>query len=113
MTSEAEDLEATTRTIIESVLQIDWWTHSESLALLDSMEAMKLNYLFVVDARFQLLLAKTASTMLANLLLKCCDVVLGKLRDISFESFMNLCNAPLSGSSELSQGGLGKSHGEV
>ena len=42
----------------------------------------------MVGARCQLLVAKTASTMWANLLLKRCDAALAKVKDsISFESF--------------------------
>ena len=53
--------------------------------------------------QYQLLVAKMASTMRANLLLKRCNAVLGKLKDsiMSFDSFMELFNTPLSGTSEL------------
>ena len=58
--------------------------------------------LLTFGARCQLLVAETASTMLANLL-KCRDTALAKVKDnISFESFMDLRNSSLSDSSELS-----------
>ena len=47
-------------------------------------------------------MAKTASTLWANLVLKRRDAVLAKVKDsISFESFMDLRNARLSNSTEL------------
>ena len=50
----------------------------------------------------QLLVAKTASTLWANLLLKCWDTVLIQVKDnILFESFKDLRNSPLYGSMKL------------
>ena len=58
--------------------------------------------LFVVGTTCQLLVAKTASTIWANSLLRWHDAVLSKTQDnISFESFMELCDAPLSDLTEL------------
>ena len=94
----AEDLEAAARTIIEATLWIDWWIYSAKyLALLDSLEAKKLKHLFVVGARCQLLVVKMSSTKWANLLLKRGDRETED--DIPFKSSIDLCNAPLSGSS--------------
>ena len=70
--------------------------------LIGSSEAKKLEHLFVDGAHCKFLVFKTALTMWASLLLKCCDAVLGKLKDnMSFDSFMELLNACLSGCSEL------------
>ena len=61
-----------------------------------------LKRLCVAGARCQLLVAKTASIVWANLVLKWRDAVLTKVKDsISFESFMDLRNLPLSGFSKL------------
>ena len=61
-----------------------------------------LKWLFVASAMCQLLVAKTASTLWGNLVLKWLDAVLTKVKNsVSLESFMDLHNSPLLGSSEL------------
>ena len=58
--------------------------------------------LCIARARYQLLMAKTASSVWTSLILKRWDAVLTKVRDfIFFKSFMDLCNSSLSGPSEL------------
>ena len=84
----AGDLEPTTRTIIEAVSWMDWWTYSDKFHALHGLfESKKLKHLFVAGARCQLLVAKMASTMWANHL-KCHDAVLGKLQDNLFFRFL-------------------------
>ena len=56
--------------------------------------------LCVAVARCQLLVAKTASIVWVNVVLKRRDAVRTKVKD-SFLSFMDLRNSPLSGSSEF------------
>ena len=54
------------------------------------------------SARCQLLVAKTASTLWANLILKRRDTVLAKVKDsMSFESFVDLRNSEISTGEEL------------
>ena len=53
------------------------------------------------DLHCQLLVAKTTFNVWADLILRHRDAVLAKIKDnISFKYFMDLCNSPLSGSSE-------------
>ena len=67
-----------------------------------SSEAQLVRRLCLAGSRYQLLVAKTASTVWANIILKRCDTVLAKVNDsISFESFMGFRNAKLSDSIEL------------
>ena len=93
---------------------MDWWTFAaKSLAFRDSSNTAKVRH-FVMDAKCQLLVAKTASTIWANTLLKHCDAVHGKVKDnISFESFMELHNAPLPDSAELFQHKRGQQRNSV
>ena len=93
--TEAEDLEATS--------WMDWWTFvARSMTLSSSGDHHKVKRLIVARASCQLLVAKTASTMWANLLLMRHDTVLAKVKDnVSFEFFMNLRNSPLLNESEL------------
>ena len=57
---------------------------------------------YVVGARCRLLVARTSSSIWVNLLLKCRDAVLGKLKDnVSFDSVMELCNTAPSSSYDL------------
>ena len=65
------------------------------------MITLILSTFFVAGAQCQLLMAKTESTMWANLILKRHDAVLVKVKDNISESFTDLRNSPLSGSSEL------------
>ena len=87
-----EDLEATARTLLEVTSWMDWWTYAgKSLALCSSSYTDMVNCPFVVGARCQLLVAKTASTSWVNVLLKRLDAFLGKLKgNIRFESFLKL-----------------------
>ena len=82
---------------------LNWWTYAaKSLAPHDRSDTAKVKNLFMADSRCQLLVAKTAFTIWANTLLRCCDAVVGEAKDnISFESFMYLCNALLFVSTEL------------
>ena len=82
---------------------MDWWMYSaKSLALKNRSDTVRVKCLFFEGAQCQLLVVKTVSTVWANLLLKCHDAVLGKLKDnMSFESFMDLCSVLESGSAEL------------
>ena len=101
--SEAEDMEAAMQSIVEATTWMDWWTFAmKSLAFQSSSDARFVCRLSLVGTRCQLLMAKTASTLWANLVLKRHDTVLAKVKDsISFESFMDLHNARLSNSTEL------------
>ena len=75
---------------------------AKSLTLLGLTEVKKFNRLFVAGAHFQLLVAKTASTMSVYLFSKCWDAILGKLNNnMFFDLFMELCSAPLPSSLEL------------
>ena len=61
--SEAEDLEAAVRSIIEATSWMDWWTFTmKSMAFKSSHETHLINLLCLAGARCQLLVAKTAST---------------------------------------------------
>ena len=95
-------LEAAVRSIFEATSWVDWWTFMvKSMALRSSQEVRLIKWQCVAGARCQLLVAKIASTVWANLLLKRQDAVLTMVKDsIFFESFMDLCNCPLSGSPE-------------
>ena len=90
---------ATVRTLLEVTFWLDWWFYAaKSLAMHDISERAKVQFPFVACARSQLLVAKTASTIWANLVLMCHSTVLEKVKDnISSESFIELCNASLSG----------------
>ena len=66
--SEAEDLEVASRSIVETTSWMDWWTFSaKSMALWTSEEVRMLKQLFMAGARCQLLVVKTAFTMWINL----------------------------------------------
>ena len=67
--SEAEDLEAAVRSIVEVTSWMDWWTFTKSISLQSSQEVRMLKRLFVAVARCQLLVEKTASPVWANLVL--------------------------------------------
>ena len=72
------------------------------LALQLSSDTLLVCRLSLADSRCQVLVAKTASTLWANIVLKRREAVLAKVKDsISFESFMDLRNARLSSSTEL------------
>ena len=101
--SEAEDVEAAVRSIIEASSWLNWWTFTvKSMALRFSQEVRMLKQLCIAGARCQLLVEKTVSTVWVNLVLKWRDAVIMKVKDsISFESFMDLWNLQWPGSSEL------------
>ena len=74
----------------------------KSFTLRSTSDAHLVHRLSLAGARCQLLVAKTASTLWANLVLKRRDTVLAKVKDsISYESFMDPLNARLSSSTEL------------
>ena len=93
---EAEDLKAAVQSIIEATSWMDWWTFTvKSMALKSAQEVQLIKQLCIAGADCQMLVAKTASTVWANLILKRQDAVLTKVKDS--ESFMNLHNLKLSG----------------
>ena len=98
-----EDMEAAMQSIAEATSWMDWWTFTiKSLALQSSSDTCLISYLSLAGTRYQLLVAKTALTPSANLVLKRRDTVLAKVKDsISFESFMDFSNARLSSSTKL------------
>ena len=78
---EAENLKAATRAVIEVMSWMDWWTcSSKSMALSDSSNLKKIKHLFVAGTYCQLLVAKTASAIWVNLLLKCHNAMLENLK---------------------------------
>ena len=91
------------RSIVEATSWMDWWTFSvKSLALKSSSDARLVHRLSLAGGRCQLLVAKIASALWINLVLKQRDAVMGKVKDsISFESFMDLRNARLCNLTEL------------
>ena len=94
--SEVEDFEAAARSVVEVTSWMDWWMFAaKSMALRGSEDTKMLMRLFVADACCQLLVANTVSTLWMNLILKCQDAVLTKVKDnISFESFMDFLGFP-------------------
>ena len=96
-------MEMALRSIVEATLWIDWWTYAmKSLSLKSTSDARLVCSLSLAGGRCQLLVAKTTSTLLANVILKRCDAVLAKVKDsMSFESFMDLRNVKVSVGSEL------------
>ena len=96
--SKFEDLEAAGRTLLEETFWMDWWTCTTK----SFSDMAKVRLLFVEGARCQLRVAKTVSTICVNALLKRCDAILGKVKNnISYESFMELCNTSFLDSTEL------------
>ena len=74
----------------------------KSLSLKSADDARLVRCLSLASARCQLLVAKTASTLWANVILKHRDAVLAKVKDsMSFESYMDLRNAKISSGEEL------------
>ena len=108
LSSEAEDLKAAVRSIVEDSTWMDWWTFiAKSTALQSSQEVLLLKRPFVTGSRCYLLLAKTASTVWANLVLKSWDTVLAVLRSRiryhwspSWTYITPLCRGPQSFSRE-------------
>ena len=96
--SKAEDMEAAMRLLVEVSSLMDWWTLAvKSLALQSSGDSCLVLRLSLAGGRCQLLVAKTTSTLWADIVLKWHDAMLVKVKDtISFESFLDLHNARLS-----------------
>ena len=68
--SEAEDMEVAVCSIVKATSWMDWWTFAmKSLALQSSGDSCLVCHLGLVGTRCQLLVAKTASTLWANLVL--------------------------------------------
>ena len=68
----------------------------------DSSEITRVNHLFVAGTHCQLLVAKMALTVWANIVIKHCHAILGRHEDnMLLESFMDLRNMSLSASSKL------------
>ena len=101
--SKIDDLEAAARTLLEATSWMNWWTYAaKSLALRDRFDMAKIKRFFIAGARCQVQVTKTASTIWVKTLFKHCDAILDKMKDnINLESFMELCNTPLSISTEL------------
>ena len=89
--TETKDVDAPARTLQGTTSWMDWWFYTANyLVMCDVSERAKVWCFFVTSARMQLLVAKTASTIRANSVLKHCITVLGKVRDnISCESFIS------------------------
>ena len=80
--SEAEDLKAAVSSIGEATFWMDWWTFAMKFISLNSSSEVRLVWqLSLAGTRCQLLVAKTISTVWANLVLKCRDAVLVKVTD--------------------------------
>ena len=101
--SEAEDVEAAMRSIVEATSWMDWWMFSmKFLAHKSYGGACLIRCLSLAGTRCQILLPKTDSTLWASRLLNGHNAVLVKVKySISFESFMDLDNDRLSNSTEL------------
>ena len=77
--TEAEDMEAAARSIMEATFWMEWWIFAmRSLALKSTDDSCLVRRLSLASARCQLLVAKTASTLCANIILKRRDAVLLK-----------------------------------
>ena len=73
-----------------------------TLAIHSKSNTVKVEHLFIVGTRHQLLVAKTAFTISTNTLHRRFDAVLKKMKNsINFKSFMELCNTLLFGITEL------------
>ena len=101
--TEVEDMEAAFRSIVEATSWMDWWTYAmKSLSLKSADDARHVCHLSLARAGCQLLVAKTASTLWANVILKHQDALLAKVKDsMSFESCVDLRNAKIFAGSEL------------
>ena len=83
--SEAKDMEAAMRSIVEATSWMDCWAFAmKSLAFKAMSDAGLVLRLNLAGSNCQLRVAKTASTLWANLVLKRCDVVLVKVKDSHF-----------------------------
>ena len=88
--TKAEDMEAALKSFVEATSWMDWWTFAmKSLSLKSTKDAHLVCHLTKAGARCQMLVAKMASTLWANVILKQCDAVLAKVKNFtSFESLM-------------------------
>ena len=96
-------MEAALCSIVEATSWMDWWTFAmRSLALKFTNDGRLVRCLTLAGTRCQLLIAKTASTLWANIILKMKDMVVAKVKDsVSFESFVDLRNYKISTGDEL------------
>ena len=96
--TESEDMEAAPRSIVEATSWMDWWTFAmRSLALKSTNDGRLVRRLSLAGARCQLLVAKTASTLWANISLRAGMWSWLRSRTLmSFESFMDLRNSTIS-----------------
>ena len=96
-------MEAALQSIMEATMWMDWWTFAmKSLALKSTDDARLVHRWLLAGARCHLLVAKMASTLWANVILKQRDAVLAKVKDsVSFESFMDFRNSKISMGEEL------------
>ena len=101
--TEAADMEAALRSIVEATSWMDWWTYAmKSLSLKSTDDTRLLRRFSMATARCQLLVVKTASTLWANVILKRRDAVLAKVKDaMSFESYNDLRNSKILSGEEL------------
>ena len=77
-------MEAALKSIVEATSWIDWWTFAmESLSLKSTKDLRLVRRLSLAGARCQLLVARTASTLCANVVLKRRDAVLVRVKDSS------------------------------
>ena len=82
---EAEEMEAALLSVVEATLWMYWWTYAmKCLSLKSTDDACLVFRLSLAGARCQLLVAKTTSTLWANVVLKCRDAVLAKVKDFVF-----------------------------
>ena len=80
--SKAEETEAASQSIVKATSWMEWWTFAmKSLALQSTKDSRLVHRLSLAGTRCQLLVAKTASTLWANVVLKRRDAVLAKVKD--------------------------------
>ena len=83
--AEAEDMETALKSFMEATSWIDWWTFViKSLSLKSAKDTCLVRRLSLAGARCQLLVAKTASTLWANVILKRRHTVLVKVKGLNF-----------------------------
>ena len=90
-------MEAVARSIVEATSWMDWWTCAlRSLAMKSIDDGWLVLRMSLAGARCQFLVAKTASTLWANIILKRRDAVLANVKDS-----MDLRNSFISTGDEL------------
>ena len=96
-------MEAALHSNVEDTSWMVWWTFAmRPLALKSTDDGRLVHRLSLAGARYQLLIAKTALTLWANIILKRMDAVLAKVKDsMSFESFMVLRYSKISVGNKL------------